>query len=60
MHGAADRLTSPRGAELLYEQAQSADKTLKLWPDDRHEIFNELDADEVIGFMGDWLDTRAT
>lgn len=58
MHGAAVRLTSPRGSELLHQQARSADKTLKLWPDDRHEIFNELDADAVIAFMGDWLDAR--
>jgi alpha-beta hydrolase superfamily lysophospholipase len=60
MHGAADRLTSPRGSELAYQRARSADKTLRLWPDDRHEIFNELDADEVIAFTCDWLDTRAT
>jgi alpha-beta hydrolase superfamily lysophospholipase len=60
MHGADDRLTSPRGSELLYQQARSAEKTLKLWPDDRHEIFNELDAEAVIGFMCDWLDGRST
>lgn len=58
MHGDADRLTSPRGSELLSQQARSTDKTLKLWPDDRHEIFNELDADMVIAFMCDWLDAR--
>ncbi|HKG26206.1 MAG TPA: lysophospholipase [Thermomicrobiales bacterium] len=56
MHGAVDRVTSPRGSELLYDQAKSTDKTIKLWPDDRHEIFNELDADAVIATMRDWMD----
>jgi alpha-beta hydrolase superfamily lysophospholipase len=58
MHGAADQITSPRGSELLYQQARSTDKTLKLWPEDRHEIFNEIDADAVIGVMCDWLDAH--
>lgn len=56
MHGAADQVASPRGSEQLYQQARSADKTLKLWPEDRHEIFNELDADAVIATMCGWLD----
>jgi alpha-beta hydrolase superfamily lysophospholipase len=57
-HGTADRLTSPRGSVMLYLRARSTDKTLKLWPDDRHELFNELDAAAVIAFLGDWLDQR--
>jgi acylglycerol lipase len=58
MHGEADKVTSPRGSEMLYQQARSTDKTLKFWPEDRHEIFNELDADAVIATMCDWLDDR--
>ena len=58
MHGADDRLTSPAGSVLLHERARSADKTLVLWPGDRHEIFNEPDRDAVIGRMLDWLDAR--
>lgn len=56
MHGAEDKLTNPRGSQLLYEQAGSPDKTLKLWPGCRHEIFNEPEKDEVIAFMLDWID----
>ena len=59
MHGEADNLTSPRGSERFVRDAASADKTLKLWPDDRHEIFNELDGDQVIAFMVDWLNARS-
>ncbi len=58
MHGTADRITNPQGSLQLYEEARSTDKTLKLWQDCRHEIFNELDKAEVIAFAADWLDER--
>jgi len=34
------------------------DVTLKLFPDDHHEILNELDRAEVYAFVLDWLDSR--
>lgn len=58
MHGADDTLTFPSGTRALYEQASSADKTLKLWPGLKHEIFNEPDRRQVITFMLDWIDAR--
>lgn len=58
MYGTEDKLVNPSGAKLLYQRASSADKTIKNWPDCRHEIFNELEKDEVITFMADWLDQR--
>lgn len=60
MHGEADKLTSPLGSKAFYEKAASPDKTLKLWPEDRHEIFNELDKAAVIAFMVNWLNARTT
>lgn len=56
MHGDADRLVNPQGSIDLYTQAQSANKTLKLWPGCRHEIFNEPEQSEVIAYMLDWMD----
>ena len=58
MHGEADQLTSPLGSQYCYDHAASADKTLKFWPDDHHEIFNELNKTEVIAYMLNWLNTR--
>ena len=58
MHGADDRLTNPNGSRLLYEQAQSVDKALQLWPGCRHEIFNEPEQCEVMDYMIEWLDLR--
>jgi alpha-beta hydrolase superfamily lysophospholipase len=55
MHGDADRLASPNGSVELFNHASSADKTLQLWPDNRHEIFNDLDSAAVLAFMMDWL-----
>ncbi len=60
MHGADDRLTNPDGSQFLHDRARSADKTLKLWPGLRHEIFNEPQQDAVIAFMLTWLDERVS
>lgn len=56
MHGASDQLTDPAGSILVHDQAQSADKTLILWPNLRHEILNEPEQVEVIDRMIRWLD----
>ena len=58
MHGAIDQLTDPTGSELLHAEAASTDKTLQLWPDLKHEIFNEPNRHEIIAFMLRWLDER--
>lgn len=58
MHGANDTLTFPNGTRALYERASSPDKTLKLWPGMKHEIFNEPGRREVVTFMLDWIDAR--
>lgn len=55
MHGTADQITAPLGSDTCYRLASSTDKTLKRWPDDHHEIFNELDKAAVIAVMLDWL-----
>lgn len=58
MHGATDRLTDPQGSVLIHDRAQSPDKTLILWPNLRHEIFNEPEQAAVIAFTIQWLDAR--
>ena len=60
MHGADDRLTDPAGSIAVYGAAASADKTLKLWPGLRHEIFNEPEGPEVIAYVIAWLNARAS
>ncbi len=57
MYGACDTFVG--GSQQIYAAAGSADKTLKVWPECRHEIFNELEKDDVIAYLIDWLDARA-
>lgn len=57
MYGACDTFVG--GSQELYEAAGSDDKTLRVWPECRHEIFNELEKDDVIAYLIDWLDARA-
>lgn len=58
MHGTDDRLTAPSGSQRLYEMARSEDKTLRMWQDNFHEIFNELDQDNVLATLVHWLNQR--
>jgi alpha-beta hydrolase superfamily lysophospholipase len=55
MHGTADRLSSPKGSEMLYERVSSRDKTLKLYEGFYHEIFNEPGREQVFKDMEMWL-----
>ncbi|HWH12209.1 MAG TPA: lysophospholipase [Solirubrobacteraceae bacterium] len=60
MSAGADRIVAPAGAEMLYAGAGSDDKTLNVYPDLYHEIFNETEPDRtrVIDEMIAWLDAR--
>ncbi|MFT4653163.1 MAG: alpha-beta hydrolase superfamily lysophospholipase [Patiriisocius sp.] len=58
MHGEADQITNPDGSKALYNQSPSKDKTLKIWDDAFHEVFNETNKTEVIAYMTSWLSAR--
>ena len=58
MHGTADRICDPEGSQMLYELASSKDKTLKLYEDFYHEIFNEPEHEQVFADMEAWLAAR--
>ena len=58
MHGTADRLSDPRGSEILYDRVSSGDKTLKLYEGFYHEIFNEPGREQVFADMEAWLVVR--
>jgi acylglycerol lipase len=58
MHGAADRLSDPKGSEMFYQGASSADKTLKVYEGYYHEIFNEPGREQVLADVESWLKTH--
>jgi alpha-beta hydrolase superfamily lysophospholipase len=55
VQGTADKLVDPAGAQLLNEQAGSKDKTIKLYKDYYHEVFNEPGREVVLKDVEDWL-----
>ncbi|MBE0689470.1 MAG: alpha/beta hydrolase, partial [Anaerolineae bacterium] len=58
LHGAADAYVNPSGSQLAYERAASTDKTLKLYPNLRHEIMNEPEKYEVLADITAWLEAH--
>ncbi|MEP5766646.1 MAG: lysophospholipase [Halieaceae bacterium] len=58
LHGAADSLAAPSGSQFLFDHVGSTDKTLKIYPELYHEIFNEPERLEVFADVQDWLDQR--
>ena len=58
VHGSADELTNPKGSEMLFKKAKSTDKTLKIFPEGLHELINDLDKEEVLELIENWLKER--
>lgn len=56
VHGAADGLADPEGSRTFFERLGATDKTLRLWPELRHEILNEPEKLEVLGLYADWIE----
>ena len=60
--GSDDTVGGPRSAELLAQSYRRrsglSDVVLIIYPDARHEIFNEINRDEVIADTVGWLDSR--
>jgi len=48
----------PRTVAQSYREIGIRDVTLKLFPDDRHEILNELDHDAVDNYLLNWIEAR--
>jgi alpha-beta hydrolase superfamily lysophospholipase len=58
MHGEQDKLTNPEGSRLVHRLAGSSDKTLTIYPELFHEIFNEPEQDQVLDDVVAWLRPR--
>ncbi|MCS5489986.1 alpha/beta hydrolase [Algoriphagus limi] len=58
MHGTADRLTNPKGSQILFEKSPSSDKTLRMLQGAYHELLNDLDREEVLREILEWVKER--
>lgn len=47
-----------RQVYTIYKQRGIKDISLKLYPQDRHEVLNEIDRQEVYAYLYQWLDKR--
>lgn len=58
MHGEKDGIVVVDTGKWTYENLKVEDKTLKIYSDLYHEIFNEVSKDEVILDMTNWLNKK--
>jgi alpha-beta hydrolase superfamily lysophospholipase len=58
VQGAEDILVEPSGAQMLYDKASSADKSLKIYDGMYHEVFNEPDRERVLKEVENWLESQ--
>lgn len=58
LHGTADTYTNPQGSQLMFQTIASEDKTFASIEGGYHELLNDIDADEVLQTMLQWLHQR--
>lgn len=58
MHGGKDQITDPEGSKKFFRDISSTDKTLKIWDGCYHEIFNEINREEIVEYTIDWINQR--
>jgi acylglycerol lipase len=58
MHGGNDGLAGMIHSQQLYTAMSSTDKSLKLYPDSYHEIFNEPEREAIVRDLIKWLNAR--
>ena len=58
LHGTADKVTNPKGSQLFFDTAGSADKTLKLYEGHVHDLLNDFDKEQVMADIVTWINAR--
>lgn len=58
LHGSDDAVTDPEGSKKLYEEASSTDKSIKLYKGLLHDLLFELEREEIMKEIIDWLNQR--
>lgn len=58
-HGEADPIVAPEGTRQIFQQIQSPEKTLVIYPGSYHEPHNDLDAADVVADLVSWLEKGA-
>jgi alpha-beta hydrolase superfamily lysophospholipase len=58
LHGESDRLCPARGSRVFHGQLRGAGHRLRIYPQLRHELFNEPEQEQVLEDLLDWLRER--
>lgn len=58
VQGGDDKLVDPAGARMLYDSVSSPDKTLHVYDDFYHEVFNEPEHERVLSDVETWLEAH--
>ena len=60
LHGSSDEVAPPIGSQRLFDALASKDKQIRLWPDARHEVHNEIEPTrtEFLMCMVEWVKER--
>lgn len=58
LHGKADKATRAEGSQQFFDEAGSADKTLKLYEGHYHDLLNDIGKERVFADIDQWLDTH--
>lgn len=58
LHGEADRLCPPRGSRAFHGQLRGPGHRLRIYPQLKHEIFNEPEHEQVLEDLLAWLRER--
>ena len=58
IHGTEDKATRPAGSQYFYDNAGSADKTLKLYEGHYHDLLADIDKEKVMADIQSWIDER--
>lgn len=59
LHGSDDTIVPAKFSEEMYQKVTSKDKELKIFEGSYHEVFNDLDKDEALEYIKNWLDKRS-
>mgnify|MGYP001800267698 CR=1 FL=1 len=55
LHGSADKVNDVKGSQEIFERISLTDKTLKVYPGSYHEPHNDLDRNQVMYDIVQWL-----
>lgn len=58
MHGTADKLSNPKGSQMLFDNAGSEDKSIELFDGFFHEIMREPGKESFFNVITTWISER--